>query len=166
MRVLTADLCDLAGKHVQVAEPGFESFGAVTQFAGVIVTLRLFEDNTLLRNALQTDGAGRVLVIDGGASTRTALLGGMLAQLAVDNHWQGVVINGAVRDRVELRQIDLGILALASVPRRSSRTGEGESDVPLHFANVDFKPGEFVYVDEDGLIVSASNILTGSGNSR
>lgn len=166
MRILTADLCDLAERDVRVAEPIFVSFGGKGYCGGEIFTVKLFEDNSLINEALATDGAGRVLVVDGGGSTRVALFGGNLAQHAFDNNWAGVVINGCVRDRLELLDVPLGIFAIASSPRRSNKQGRGERGVDVRFAGVDFRSGEFLYADEDGVIVAPRNLLSADVNAE
>jgi regulator of ribonuclease activity A len=165
MRILTADLCDLAEDDVQVADPVLSSFGGKTSFAGEIVTLKVHEDNSLVVEALASDGRGKVLVVDGGGSTRVALFGGNLAQRAHDNHWSGIVINGCVRDRLELLAISLGVHALASSPRRSTKAGRGERGVTVQFAGISFRPGEFLYADEDGLVVAPRDLLRSAGNA-
>jgi len=155
----TADLSDQYPESVQVAHPLFREFGGVPRFSGAILTLRVFEDNALVQRSLATGGAGRVLVIDGGGSLRCALLGGRLAGLARDNGWAGLLINGCVRDSNELRQVSIGIRALAVVPRRPSKAGTGEEGIQVSFAGVDFVPGHYLYADEDGVLVAPRNLL-------
>ena len=137
----TPDLCDEFGDEVRVAEPLFRDWGGVTRFAGPIETLRVFEDNTLVREAVEAKGRGRVLVVDGGGSLRTALLGGKLAAIAHDNGWCGIVINGGIRDTDELAAVPIGVKALATIPRRSAKAGAGERGVRVTFAGVTFVPG-------------------------
>jgi regulator of ribonuclease activity A len=149
----TPDLCDRYGDRVAVAEPLFRDFGGRPAFAGEIETLRVFEDNALVRRVLERDGRGRVLVVDGGGSRRCALVGGRLASLAAGNGWSGIVVNGCVRDLAEIRAAPVGVKALAACPRASSKTGKGEQGVPLTFAGVTFTPGQYVWGDEDGLVV-------------
>ncbi len=150
----TTDLCDQFGDLVRVLEPGLQDFGGVTEFSGPVVTLRVFEDNALVRATLETPGEGRVLVIDGGRSTRTALVGGQLGQLAERNRWAGVVVWGAVRDSAELRQCHVGVRALATNPRKSAKLGAGERDVPVTIAGVPIAPGQWMAADADGIVVS------------
>jgi regulator of ribonuclease activity A len=152
----TADLCDDHGDRVQVCEPTFHEFGGRSAFHGPISTVRCFEDNSRVKEAVESPGAGRVLVVDGGGSRRRALLGDKLGLAAVSNGWVGVIIHGCIRDSAELGRMDLGIRALGTMPLRSDKRGEGERDVPVRFAGVTFRPGEFVYVDEDGIIVAAT----------
>jgi regulator of ribonuclease activity A len=152
----TADLCDDHGDRVQVCEPVFHAFGGRKAFHGPISTIRCFEDNSKVKEAAESPGAGQVLVVDGGGSRRRALLGDKLGEAAVRNGWAGVIIHGCIRDSAELGRMDLGIRALGTMPLRSDKRGEGERDVPVRFAGVTFRPGEFVYVDEDGVIVAPS----------
>lgn len=149
----TTDLCD-AHEDVQVAEPGLRHFGGAARFSGSIVTLKLFEDNSLVRSALEAPGAGRVLVVDGGGSLRCALVGDQIGELAVRNGWAGVVVYGCVRDSAELARLPLGVLALGTCPRRSTKRGEGQRDLAVRFLGVSFRPGQQLYADEDGLIVA------------
>ena len=155
----TADLCDEHGDRVQVCEPIFHAYGGRKSFHGPVSTVRCFEDNSRVKEAVEGPGEGRVLVVDGGGSRRRALLGDKLGEAAVRNGWAGVIIHGCLRDSAELARMDLGIRALGTMPLRSDKRGEGERDVPVRFAGVTFRPGEYVYVDEDGVIVSA-NALT------
>ncbi|MGL6070426.1 ribonuclease E activity regulator RraA, partial [Craterilacuibacter sp.] len=134
MHFLTTDLYDANEGRVQVAEPRLKNFGGRTRFAGQIVTLKLFEDNTLVREVLATNGGGKVLVIDGGGSLRCALLGDQIAELAVKNNWEGVVIYGCIRDSVAIKALDLGVQAIATNPKKSVKRGEGQRDLPVHFA--------------------------------
>lgn len=155
MTIKTTDLSD-AHPEVQVGEPLLRHFGGVAAFAGPIETLRVFEDNALVRTILEEPGAGRVLVVDGGASLRCALLGDQLAALGARNGWAGVVINGCVRDTADLAGIPLGIMALAPHPRRSVKRGEGDRGLTLHFAGLTITPGHQLYADADGIIIAAA----------
>jgi len=155
----STDLCDahedrLADGRLQLAPPGWLEFGATVRFSGPAVTLRLPDDNSLVRATLEEPGRGRVLVIDGGASIRCALIGGNLAKLGQDNGWHGAIVNGGVRDADELDACDFGIRALHLVPRRSAKRGLGERDVVLSFAGVIITPGAIIYADRDGWLVS------------
>jgi len=151
----TADLCDEHGDRVQVCEPIFHAYGGRKAFHGQISTVHCFEDNSRVKEAVERTGDGRVLIVDGGGSRRRALLGDKLGESAVRNGWAGVIVHGCIRDAAELARLDLGIRALGTMPLRSDKRGEGERDVPVQFAGVTFRPGEFVYVDEDGVIVAA-----------
>lgn len=148
----TTDLCD-ARADARAAEPLFRDFGGVRAFAGPIVTLALFEDNSLVRTALEEPGQGRVLVVDGRGSLRCALLGGNLAALAEKNGWSGVVVFGAVRDTRELAAAKVGVKALAAHPKKSDKRGVGSRDVEVTFAGVTFVPGHLLFADEDGIVV-------------
>ncbi len=157
--VATCDLCDahetlwLEGR-LQIVEPGYLSFGARPRFAGPAVTLKVFEDNALVRSLLEQPGLGRVLVVDGGASRRCALVGGNLAMLAAERGWAGVLVYGCVRDRLELDAAAVGIRALALHPRKSVKRGQGEVGGLLHFSGVRIHPGDWIYADEDGILVA------------
>lgn len=154
MSTATTDLCDAHADRVWVAEPMLYDFGGRSAFHGAIVTLKLFEDNSLVRASLEQPGDGRVLVVDGGGSLRCALVGDQLAALGHTNGWSGIVVYGCVRDTAELARIDLGIKALAAHPLRSVKRGEGQRDLPVHFAGIVFRPGHYLYADDDGLIVT------------
>ena len=158
MSFTTPDLYDAHEKEVQVADPLFRSYGGAARFCGPIATLKLHEDNSLVRTALEEPGNGRVLVIDGGGSLRCALVGDQLAVLARKNGWAGIVVNGCIRDSVEIGNMDIGIKALNTNPRKSVKKGAGDRDIAVTFAGVTFRPGEFVYADEDGVLVSAKRL--------
>lgn len=151
----TTDLCDAHPDKLAIAAPIFRSFGGARRFHGVIATLRCFEDNSLVRDILGEPGHGRVLVVDGAGSMKCALLGDQLGALAVKNGWRGVVVHGCARDTAALAAMDLGVLALAAHPLKSVKRGAGERDVVVAFAGVAFAPGAHVYVDDDGMVVSA-----------
>jgi regulator of ribonuclease activity A len=155
MQYVTPDLCDAYPDLVQVTEPMFANFGGRDSFGGQIVTVKCFEDNSRVKELVEQPGEGKVMVVDGGGSLRCALLGDMLAEKASKSGWEGIVIYGCVRDVDVLAQIDLGVQALASHPMRSSRRGVGELDIAVTFAGVSFRPGEYLYADNNGIIVSA-----------
>jgi regulator of ribonuclease activity A len=154
MSFATADLCDEFGAEVRVAEPLFRDWGGLDRFAGPIATLRVFEDNALVRQTLETPGDGRVLVVDGGGSLRTALVGGNLAALAHRNGWNGLVVFGCIRDAAELSVTPVGVKALQAVPRKGARGGAGERGIPVTFAGITFAPGAWLYADRDGIVVA------------
>lgn len=154
MQRATSDVCDALGGRVQVLPPGLQDFGGVPCFGGPAATLRVHEDNALVRAMLETQGQGRVLVVDGGGSLRTALVGGNLGALAAANGWTGLVVWGAVRDVDELRRCPVGIRALGAVPRRSARDGRGERNVPLTIGGVIVNAGDWILADADGVVVS------------
>ncbi|XVU29016.1 ribonuclease E activity regulator RraA [Actinoplanes sp. CA-054009] len=149
----TADLIDEHGDTIGSCDTQFRQYGARAAFQGAAVTVRCFEDNALLKSVLSEPGHGRVLVVDGGGSLHRALLGDVIAGLAVTNGWSGVIINGAVRDVAELRTLPVGIKALGSNPRKSTKTGAGDRDVPLQIGGCDFHPGAQIVSDDDGIVV-------------
>lgn len=149
----TCDLYDTLGSSVRVLPPLFQDFGGRSRFDGVVVTVRCFEDNSRVKEVLATPGRGKVLVVDGGGSQRCALMGDLIAKGAVDNGWEGVVIYGCIRDRVALRELALGIKALAAIPRKSERRGEGQLQLPIEIAGVACRPGDRLVADEDGVIL-------------
>jgi regulator of ribonuclease activity A len=144
---------------VHLAHPIFRDFGGASRFGGEIETLRVYEDNALVRQVLETAGGGRVLVVDGGGSLRTALVGGRLATLARNNGWSGLVVNGCVRDSAEIRKISLGVKALNTSPLGSGKGGAGERGETVSFAGVTFSPGQFLYADDDGVIVAEKRLV-------
>ncbi|MFW5454301.1 ribonuclease E activity regulator RraA [Thioalkalivibrio sulfidiphilus] len=149
----TADLCDQHGEAVSVCETHFGDYGGITAFSGEIVTVRCFEDNVLVRQTLEGEGRGKVLVVDGGGSLRCALFGDMLAQTALDNGWAGVIVNGCIRDVAVIVTLPIGVKALGTHPRKSEKRGEGAVNVPVSFGAITFRPGERVFADEDGVVV-------------
>ena len=156
----TCDLCDaneacLADGSLRVMTPGLRSFGKQAAFAGPAATLKVFEDNALVRATLETPGNGRVLVVDGGGSLRCALVGGNLGKLAEQNGWAGVIVNGCVRDAQELATCAVGIRAWATCPVRSNKRGVGESGVQVQMAGAVVRPGDWIYADDDGVLVAA-----------
>jgi regulator of ribonuclease activity A len=152
----TADLLDRHGDAAAVCELELRRFGGRAAFEGPISTVRCFEDNVLLKRRVSEPGDGRVLVVDGGGSRRVALVGDMVAGLAVQNGWAGLVIHGCVRDSEALADLELGIVALGTNPRPSGKAGAGEADVPVTFGGVTFRPGDRLAVDADGIVVIAS----------
>ena len=154
MSHVVADLSD-AHPHCPVVRPGLHDFGGHSRFFGPIKTLKVFEDNALVRAELEQPGHGAVLVVDGGGSLRCALVGGLLGEMAVQNGWAGIVVNGCVRDVVELRDQPLGIRALASHPRKSAKGMHGgAANLVVHFLDASFMPGHWLYADEDGILLS------------
>lgn len=168
MSTTTFVTCDLLDnnpdKAIQVLNPSldgkfFRSYGKKHSFAGQIVTVKCFEDNSRVKELLATDGTGKVLVVDGGGSMRCALMGDMIAKSAADNHWQGVVIYGCVRDVDELAKFDIGIHALASIPQKSTRKGVGETNIDICFGGIHFQSGHYIYVDNNGIIVCSEPLI-------
>ena len=159
MSFATADLHDQHEGKTQVAAILWRSYGGKARFCGPVSTLKCFEDNSLVRPALEEEGAGRVLVIDGGGSVRCALVGDQLAKLAIENGWAGIVVHGCVRDSAILSSLDIGIKALGTNPKRSLKKGGGERDVAVSFGGADLVPGAHLYADEDGVLVSPAKLL-------
>ncbi|MBS1161728.1 MAG: hypothetical protein H6R15_4147 [Proteobacteria bacterium] len=163
MSFKTPDLCDEfeaeLGLSVRVVAPMFQPYGGRPSFAGEIVTLKIFEDNSLVRAAVGENGRGKVLVIDGGGSLRCALVGDQLAILAHSNGWEGMVVYGCIRDSGDINGIDIGIRALNTHPQKSIKKGVGDRNLAVTFGGVTFHPGEWLYADEDGVLVSAKPLL-------
>ncbi len=153
----TCDVCDAhrndASGNLRVLPPVFRQFGGTRRFAGLVATIRCFEDNSLVKAVLDQPGEGRVLVVDGGASLRRALVGGNIGAAAQRNGWAGVLVNGCVRDVAELASMSIGILALASMPLPTEKRGEGASEVPVMVQGCWIRPGEWLLADEDGVVV-------------
>ncbi|SDH32386.1 regulator of ribonuclease activity A [Vibrio xiamenensis] len=154
MEYNTSALCDIYLEQVDVVEPMFSNFGGCASFAGQITTLKCFEDNGLIREVLEQDGEGRVLLVDGGGSLRRALIDAELAALAEENEWEGIVVYGCVREVDELEDMSLGIQALASIPVGATSQSIGEIDVAVNFGGVTFLPEDYLYADNTGLILS------------
>ena len=156
MTFATADLVDEYGERVQSCSTQLRSYGGRPRFAGTIATIRCHRDNGLVKAVLNSPGQGRVLVVDGGGSLESALMGDLIAAAAVQNGWAGAVIHGAVRDTVALAGLDLGVRALGSNPRKSAKDGAGERDVEVTFGGVTFVPGHHLWADEDGILTATS----------
>ena len=154
MTFSTADLYDEHEGKVQVVNAFLQNFGGKKYFFGPISTVKCLEDNSLVRAALQEPGRGRVLVVDGGASNRCALVGDMLAEMGMKNGWAGLIVYGCIRDSAVVATLPIGIKALGTNPRRSVKKGIGERDVILNFADAAFTPGDCLYADEDGILLS------------
>ena len=150
----TADLIDAHEAILASCPLQFRNLGGRARFHGPVRTLKVFEDNALVKSTLSSPGNGAVLVIDGGGSLNRALVGDIIAGLAVENGWAGVVINGAIRDSVAISALDLGLKALGTNPAKSAKTGAGEADIALTFGGVTFAPGQWLYSDEDGIVIS------------
>ena len=158
MEFTTADLVDAHSDVVKSCEAQFRQYGGRVRFHGPVRTIRTSEDNALIKQTLSTPGEGAVLVVDGGASLRCALVGDIIAGLGQKNGWAGLVIWGAVRDTVALGGLDIGIKALGSNPWRSGKGGAGQLDVAVSFGGVEFRPGHWLYSDEDGILVSSRRL--------
>jgi regulator of ribonuclease activity A len=163
MTFKTPDLCDEfeaeLGKTVRIVTPMFQRYGGRSSFSGEIVTLKVFEDNSLVREAFAANGRGKVLVIDGGGSLRCALVGDQLAILAQKNGWEGVVVYGCIRDSADINGIDIGVRALNTHPQKSIKKGVGDRDIAITFGGVTFNPGDNLYADEDGVLVSSRPLI-------
>lgn len=157
---VTCDLLDdNPEKDLQVVTPSldgkfFKSYGARKSFGGQAVTVKCFEDNSRVKELLASEGAGKVLVVDGGASMRCALMGDLIAESAVKNRWNGVIIYGCVRDVDAIAELDLGVHALAAIPQKSNRKGAGETDIQLNFGGVSINSGDYVYADNNGIVIA------------
>ncbi len=158
--ISTCDLLDAHGPsgRANACDVQFHQYGGKLQFAGPVHTIKCHEDNTLVKQTLGESGNGGVLAVDGGGSLRYALLGDIIGEMAVKNGWAGVIIFGAVRDTVALKSLDVGIKALGANPRRSLKNGGGMVDAPVSFGNVTFKPGGWIYSDEDGVLFAESEL--------
>lgn len=160
MSFQTADLYDANEGKVEVCYPLFQSYGAKKKFSGEIVTIKCHEDNTLVGDTLrQENGKGKVLVIDGGGSLRCALVGDLIAAAAVKNEWEGIIVYGCIRDSAEINKMEIGVKALNTNPTKTVKRKTGLLNEVVNFSNVTFKPGAFVYSDEDGILVSATSLI-------
>ena len=159
MTFQTPDLCDENEGKVKVATPMFQAYGGKTRFHGQIQTVKVFEDNVFVRDLLSEPGTGKVLVVDGGGSLRCALVGDLIAAMAQKNGWEGIIVYGCIRDSGVINGIDIGVRALNTNPLKSIKQGAGYKNIPVTFAGITFAPGEFVYVDEDGIITSATALI-------
>ena len=154
----TADLCDQHGDALRVVEEPLSDFGGQLAFCGEVRTLRAYEDNGKVREAVGEPGRGRVLVVDAGGSMKRAMLGDQLGEMAVENEWAGLLIFGCVRDSAALAELDLGIKALGTCPRKTDKSGQGVLDVPLRIGGVDIVNGDWLYADEDGVVIAANRL--------
>ena len=164
MNFATCNICDanedkLASGALAVLPPIFKSFGKQVRFSGIAATLKVFEDNVLVRTALEAPGDGKVLVIDGGGSLRCALIGGNLGLLAEKNGWAGIIVNGCIRDSEEINACNIGVRALAAHPQRSVRKGVGESKLRVSIAGVAVNPCDWIYADADGIVVAREKLV-------
>ncbi|MDA9839840.1 ribonuclease E activity regulator RraA [Porticoccaceae bacterium] len=151
----TPDLCDQYPELVRVVEPMLSNFGGREQFCGQITTIKCFEDNSLVKQLVGTSGEGRVIVVDAGGSPRRACLGDMLAEQAASNGWAGLIIYGCIRDVDQIRATDIGVQALGVHPMKTDKKGVGELNIPVTFGGVTFAPKDYVYADNNGIILSA-----------
>ncbi len=154
----TCDISDQLHPHVQYLNPIFKSYGGKTAFSGRIVTIKCFEDNSLVEEALKMNGKGCVLVVDAGGSLRCAMLGDKRASDAIKNEWEGIVVNGSIRDSVMINSMTIGIRALGVCPQKSIKKGNGKRNLTVDFSNVKFIPNHYLYADEDGVIVIENKV--------
>ena len=154
----TCDISDQLHPYVQYLDPIFKSYGVKTAFSGRIVTIKCFEDNSLVEEALKMNGKGCVLVVDAGESLRCAMLGDKRASDAIKNEWEGIVVNGSIRDSVMINSMTIGIKALGVCPRKSIKKGNGKRNLTVDFSNVKFIPNHYLYADEDGVIVIENKV--------
>jgi len=158
MNIITPDLCD-EFPEVEVLDLVFNNYGGKKAFGGEVVTVKCFEDNSVVKELVDTDGTGKVMVVDGGGSLRAALLGDMLAEKAVNNGWQGLIINGCIRDIDVIGTLDLGVQALNIHPRKTKKKGLGDLNIAITFAGVTIKEGMFIYADNNGVILSKKCLI-------
>ncbi|CAM2967928.1 putative 4-hydroxy-4-methyl-2-oxoglutarate aldolase [Moritella viscosa] len=156
---LLPDLCDRHFNQLSVMDPIFQSYGKATIFSGQAVTVKCFEDNSLVKELAGTPGEGRILVVDGGGSTRRALLGDMIAENAVKNGWAGFVIYGAIRDVATINTLELGVKAITACPVKTEKRGLGDAGINLHFAGVNIAEGDYIYADLNGVVVAKEPLL-------
>ncbi|MEK7989631.1 MAG: ribonuclease E activity regulator RraA [Thiotrichaceae bacterium] len=159
MAIQTADLCDEHSDVIKVADPLFKMYGAKQAFGGQIETVKVHEDNVLVKDKLAQPGKGKVLIIDGGGSLRCALVGDIIAQMAADNGWEGIIVYGCIRDSGVIADISIGIKALNTHPLKSIKHGRGDVSIPVNFAGVTFYPEHYVYSDSDGIIVAEKALV-------
>jgi regulator of ribonuclease activity A len=159
MTFKTADLCDDYSDSLQVVTPMFQAFGGNARFSGTIQTVKIFEDNVFVREMLSEQVNGDILVVDGGGSLRCALLGDMLAEMGYKNGWAGVVVYGCIRDSFDINAMPIGVRAIQTNPLKSIKKGWGDKNIPVTFAGATFNPGEYLYADEDGIILSKQALI-------
>ena len=157
--IITPDLCDEYPDLVQVLTPMLQNFGGIESFGGEIVTVKCHEDNSIVKEQVGQPGHGKVMVVDGGGSMRNALLGDMLAEKAAENGWEGLVIYGCIRDVDVIRKSQLGVQAISTNPRKTEKRGIGDLNIPVTFGGITFVPGQFVYADNNGVIVAPTKLV-------
>lgn len=155
----TTDICDQFSERLRIASPIFVDYGGRRVFEGEVVTVKVFEDNSLVREALERPGQGRILVVDGGGSMRCALLGDQLAALGQRNGWAGAVVYGCIRDSADIGAMDFGVKALMTHPLKSVKKGIGDRNVPVTFAGITIRPGDYLYADHDGIVVADERLI-------
>ena len=155
----TTDLYDEYLEKLQVVAPGFCDFGGKTSFSGQVITLKAVDDNSFLKTSFEQDGTGKVLVVDASASMHCAMMGDVMAALGASNGWEGVVINGCIRDSADVAKVQIGVKALATTPRKTTKRQQGILNIPLHFSGVTFNPDAYIYADEDGIVIAKQSLL-------
>ena len=158
MNYNTPDLCDSYPDLVTVVEPIFNNYGGKKSYGGEIVTVKCFEDNSVVKETASTEGKGKVMVVDGGGSLRRSLLGDMIAENALKNGWEGFIIYGSIRDVDIIGELGIGVKALNTIPLKTEKKGIGEKNIKVKFGGVIFKPGEYVYADNNGIIISSKQL--------
>ncbi|EDO32968.1 predicted protein [Nematostella vectensis] len=158
MKLKTADLSDAYNDILQYAEPIFRDYGGRKTFGGRITTVKCHEDNVLVKTALSEPGDSRVLVVDAGGSLRRGMLGDNLAEMASKNGWSGIIMYGCIRDSEDIAKIDVGVKALGTMPLKSIKKGQGDRDIIVKFAGATFRPGDYLYADVDGIVVSPKEL--------
>jgi len=153
------DLYDEHLEKLQVAAPIFKNFGGCKKFFGQICTVKAFEDNTCIKAAFEEDGTNKVLIVDAAGSLRCAMMGDQVAGLGKKNGWEGIIIFGCIRDSMDVKKLNFGVKALATIPRKTVKQQQGIRDIPVHFADVNFTPGHYVYSDEDGILISETPLI-------
>ena len=153
MNETTCDISDQLHPDVQYLEPVYKSYGGKTSFSGRIVTVKCYEDNSLVEEALKSNGKNSILVVDAGGSMNCAMLGDKRATDAIKNEWEGILVHGLIRDSATIKGMEIGILALGVCPLKSIKNGVGDSNLIVNFSGITFTPGEYLYADEDGVIV-------------
>jgi len=146
-------------RNYKSPHPSSEISVAKKSFCGQIVTLKAVDDNSFLKASFEQDGSGKVLVVDASASMRCAMMGDVIAALGASNGWQGIIINGCIRDSAEVGKVNIGVKALATIPRKTIKRNQGILNIPVHFADITFNPDEFIYADEDGIVVANTNLI-------
>lgn len=159
MQYITPDLCDTYPEQITVVEPGFRNYGGALSFGGEIITVKCFEDNSRVKELVEEDGEGKVMIVDAGGSMRRACLGDRLAKKAVSNRWVGIIMYGCIRDVDVIAELPLGVQALGAHPMKTDKKGIGEVNLSVTFKGVTFSPGHYVYADNNGIIVSPSPLI-------
>ena len=162
---LLPDLCDLYPNDTQVLTQQFNDYGEIKIFHGQVVTVKCFEDNSLVKSTLAQDGRGKVLVVDGGGLTKKALLGDLIAESAINNNWQGIVINGYIRDVATINALNIGVKALGTTPIKTEKRGLGDLNIPVSIAGVNINPNDWLYADENGVLIAKHELVLPSPNN-